>query len=399
MQNLAVLGPSPEQHAALTAFRQDLHQYPEIGLHLERTADRVATALERHGGIEVHRAIGLTGVVAVVHGRSNESGRAIGFRADMDALPITEETGLSYASTVPGAMHACGHDGHTAVLLGTAYRLAERRNFDGKVVMIFQPAEEPGQGARAMLQDGLFDRFPVDALYALHSWPDLPAGTVGLNTTAMMAGADRFDILIEGESGHGAHPDMAVNPINIAFTIGGAAQSIVSSNVSPVDPAVLTFCHIQGGTPQGYNAIPQRVVMSGTIRTFDPTVQLAIHQRLRELCGHMGLAYRGVASVQYTEVCPPTINSPAEARFAAEVAERLLGTDHVVRQLPLSMGADDCGVLMQAVGKGAYLRLGNGASERALHAGRYDFNDAVIPTGVGFLTAIAEESLPLQVRL
>jgi hippurate hydrolase len=392
--------PAPDQtirgfHDDLIAIRHDLHAHPELGFEEVRTAAVVSHALELIG-IEVHRGIGKTGVVGVLRGKSTESGRTIGLRADMDALPMREENEFEHRSTQVGRMHGCGHDGHTTMLLGAARYLASTRNFDGTVHFIFQPGEEGFAGARAMIEDGLFDRFDCDTVYAMHNWPNLPPGTIGLNYGAMMAAADRFDVTISGRGGHGAHPYLTIDPVVVAAHLITAAQSIVSRNVGPLDSAVLSICAVEAGDLHAMNVIPREAKLVGTVRSFKPTIQDLVERRLQEVAHAVASAFGATAQVNYRRLYPATVNSPTHAAFAAEVADSLVGADHVVRDIEPSMGAEDFSFMLQKR-PGAYLRLGQGGAESGcfLHNTRYDFNDAVIPLGSGLFAAIAERSLPL----
>jgi hippurate hydrolase len=383
------------EHEKLTAIRRDLHAHPEIGFEEHRTAALVAERLH-HWGIEVHTGVGRTGVVGVIHGRREASGRAIGLRADMDALPMQEENAFVHRSTRPGVMHGCGHDGHTAMLLGAAQYLAATRNFDGTAYLIFQPGEEGYAGAKAMIEDGLFERFPADEVYALHNWPGLPPGRIGFTPGPAMAAADRIEITIDGRGGHGAHPHAAIDPVLVAGHIITAAQSIVSRNVSPIDTAVVSLCSMQAGNPGAMSVIPSHARLVGTVRTFRPATQDMIERRLNELVPAIAAAFGAVARLRYERVYPATVNHPAEAEHAVAVAEALVGRDNVVRNLDPSMGSEDFSFMLQAK-PGAFARLGQGGSESGcfLHNSKYDFNDAVIPLGAGYLAAIAESRMPL----
>jgi amidohydrolase len=383
-------------HPELTAFRRDLHAHPELGFGEHRTAARVAEALRVAGVDEVHTGVGRTGVVAIVRGRTNTRNRAVGLRADMDALPMREENGFAWRSTQQAVMHACGHDGHTTMLVGAARALAESRNFDGTVVLIFQPGEEGCGGAQAMLADGLFERFPVDAVYAMHNWPALPAGHIGVNRGAMMAAADRVEITIEGRGGHGAHPYLAVDPVLVAAHLITAAQSLVSRNVSPLDHAVVSLCAMQAGDLSAFAVIPRTVKLSGTVRSFRREVQDMIERRLTALSHNVAQAFGASATVDYQRSFPATINTAANADFAAEVAAALVGEGKLVRDLPPSMGAEDFAFMLQ-VKPGAYLRLGQGRGDAGadcfLHSSRYDFNDEVLPLGAALFASLAQRSL------
>lgn len=383
-------------HQELTTLRKDLHANPEMGFKELRTSGIVAGALEALG-IEVHRGIGQTGVVGVLRGKKSDSGRMIGLRADMDALPILEENNVEYCSTTNGLMHACGHDGHTAILLGTARYLAENKNFNGTAVFIFQPAEEGLGGAKAMLDEGLFEKFPCDAIYALHNWPALPAGMIGINPGPMMAASDRFEIKIEGRGGHGAHPYQTIDPIIVAAQLITALQTIVSRNIHPVESAVISFGHIQAGSPAAPSVIPSHATLIGTVRTFSDEVQKLVESRMRKLIATIADAFGAKAELNYQRSYPATINSNKEANFVADVAVDLFGEDRVVRNLIPSMGSEDFSFMLQQR-PGAYFRLGQGGADagRLLHNPKFDFNDDVIPTGSAMFAALVERSMPLE---
>ena len=380
-------------HGELTAFRRDLHAHPELGFEEKRTAARVVAALRAAGVDEIHEAIGKTGIVGIVHGAARASGRLIGLRADMDALPMPEENDFAWRSCSRGLMHGCGHDGHTTMLVGAARYLAETHRFDGSAALIFQPGEEGFAGAKAMIEDGLFERFPVDAVYAMHNWPSLPAGHIGVNPGPMMAAADRIEIVVHGKGGHGAHPYLAVDPVLVAAHIITAAQSIVSRNVSPVDSAVISLCAMQAGDSGAFSVIPREAKLVGTVRTFRREVQDMVEERLARLVDSVAVAFGATASLHYQRTYPATINSPEHAEFAADVAAALVGGDKVVRELPPSMGAEDFSFMLQ-VRPGAYLRLGQGGNA-FLHNTRYDFNDEVLPLGAALFAGLVERSLPL----
>jgi hippurate hydrolase len=383
------------EHLALTELRRDLHAHPELGFEEHRTAQVVAAELDRLG-VEYHAGVGKTGVVAVIRGQRDDSGRAVGLRADMDALPMHEENDFPHVSRFKGRMHGCGHDGHTTMLLGTARYLAATRRFDGTVYLIFQPGEEGFAGGKAMIDDGLFERFPADEIYALHNWPGLPPGTIAVRPGPMMAAADRIEIHIEGRGGHGAHPHIAVDPVLVAGHIITAAQSIVARNVSPIDTAVVSLCAMHAGNLAAMSVIPRDARLVGTVRTFRAQTQDAIERRLSEMVHSIAAAFGATATLTYERVYPATINSEREAEFAAAVADTLVGTDNVVRDLEPSMGSEDFSFMLQQC-PGAYARLGQGGAEGGcfLHNSRYDFNDAVIPLGAGYLAALAEQALPL----
>jgi hippurate hydrolase len=382
-------------HPELTALRRDIHAHPELGFQEARTSSIVGNALTALG-YEVHRGVGRTGVVGVLEGRQNTSGRSIGLRADMDALPILETGTAAHASTKPGVMHACGHDGHTTVLLGAARYLAEHRNFDGRVVMIFQPAEEGLGGSKAMLDDGLFERFPCDAIYALHNWPGLPPGVIGVNPGPMMAAADQFEIHIEGRGGHGAHAYQTNDPVVIAAQLITALQTIVSRNVPAPDSAVVTVAAVNAGNLQAMNVIPKDAHMVGTVRTFSPVVQEQIIQRMQEVVDGIAAAFKAKITLKYRRLFPATINTPEHAALVVDVATELFGADKVVSNLIPSMGSEDFSIMLQQR-PGAYFRLGQGGAESGcvLHNSAFDFNDAVIPAGSAMFCRLVERSMPL----
>ncbi len=382
-------------HQELTALRKDLHANPEMGFKELRTSGIVAGALEALG-IEVHRGIGKTGVVGVLRGKKSDSGRMVGLRADMDALPIIEENDVAHCSATPGLMHACGHDGHTAILLGTAKYLAENKKFNGTAIFIFQPAEEGLGGAKAMLDDGLFEKFPCDEIYALHNWPALPAGVIGINPGPMMAASDRFEIKIHGRGGHGAHPYQTIDPIIVAAQIITALQTIVSRNIHPVESAVISLGHIQAGNAAAPSVIPSHAVLIGTVRTFSDDVQKIVESRMRKLIATIADAFGATAELDYQRSYPATINSTAQANFLADVATDLFGAERVVRNLIPSMGSEDFSFMLKQR-PGAYFRLGQGGAEagKLLHNPKFDFNDDVIPTGSAMFAALIERSMPL----
>jgi len=396
-------------HPELTAFRRDLHAHPELGFEEVYTAGRVAQALRLCGVDEVHTGIAKTGVVALIKGRLPVPAQAqavrpmVGLRADMDALPMVEHNEFGWKSARPGLMHGCGHDGHTAMLVGAARYLAETRHFAGDAVLVFQPAEEGRGGAAAMIRDGLFERFPVGAIYAMHNWPAMRPGTIGLNPGPMMAAADRVTIEITGRGGHGAHPYLTVDPVLVAAHIITAVQSIVSRNVKPLDNAVVSLCAMQAGDLGAMSVVPEVATLVGTVRTFKPGVQDVVEQRLRRLCASVAEGFGATATVNYERIYPATVNSPSEYALARRVAEQLVGAANVVPDLEPSMGSEDFSFMLQAK-PGAYLRLGQGeqlpggqggVGSRFLHHSCYDFNDSVLPLGAALFAGIVEQSLPL----
>jgi amidohydrolase len=382
-------------HPELTALRRDLHAHPELGFEEVYTAARVQEALRLCGVDEVHAGIGKTGVVGIIRGRSTASGRMTGLRADMDALTMSEQNEFPWKSARSGMMHGCGHDGHVAMLIGAARYLAETRNFDGTAVLVFQPGEEGFAGAKAMIEDGLFQRFPVDAVYAMHNWPGLKPGKFGIVDGPMMAAADRVTIEITGKGGHGAHAYLAVDPVLVAAHIITAAQSIVSRNVRPLDGAVISLCAMQAGDIHAMSVIPGKATLVGTVRTFRTEVQQLIERRLNELCSAVALGFGATATVNYERIYPATVNTPRETVFAGDVAESLVGADHVIRDYEPSMGAEDFSFMLQAR-PGAYMRIGQGGEGSCmLHNSRYDFNDEILPLGAALHASLVEQSLPL----
>ncbi|MBK3403191.1 amidohydrolase [Methylorubrum populi] len=367
----------------LTALRRDLHAHPEIGFEEVRTSGIVAEQLEKFG-IEVHRGLGRTGVVGVLQGRPGA--RRIGLRADMDALPITEETNLPYRSTVPGKMHACGHDGHTTMLIGAARYLAETRDFDGTAVFVFQPAEEGLGGARAMIADGLFEKFPVDEIYAIHNAPHGPHGVLQVKPGPIMAAADFFDIRITGRGAHAAMPHQGIDPIVIATGLAQAMQSIVSRNSNPLKSAVVSITQIHAGA--AYNVIPEGAHLAGTVRTFDADLRKLIAGRIRELAAGFAAAYGATIAVDLRDVFSVLDNSPAQAAAAAEIATELFGSDKVEANTVPRMGSEDFADMVAAV-PGAYAWLG-ATPGPGLHNASFDFDDSLIPLGAAYLARMVE---------
>ncbi len=384
------------QHKELTELRHDFHSHPELGFMEVRTSDIVAAKLEGWG-IDVHRGIAKTGMVGVVKGRKSGSGRAVGLRADMDCLPMHEAGSVAYKSQNAGCMHACGHDGHTTMLLGAARYLAETRNFDGTAYLIFQPAEEGGGGGNVMIQEGLFERFPANEIYALHNWPGLPPGKIAVQPGPILAATDEIVISICGRGGHGAMPHLAVDPVVITAQVITALQTIASRNVNPVDAVVVSVCSMQTSQFGAFNVIPDAVKLIGTVRTFRPETRNLAEQRVRELVAGIANAMGGSAEIEYRRGYPATVNSEREARFAARVGENIFGKDNVVTDSDPSMGGEDFSYMLQAR-PGAYVLLGQGGGPTGcfLHNPNYDFNDDVIPLGAGYLAALVEAALPLK---
>jgi hippurate hydrolase len=371
----------------LTAIRHDIHAHPELGLEEHRTADLVAKKLEEWG-IEVHRGVGKTGVVGVL--RNGNGQDAVGLRADMDALPIQEATNLPYASQNPGRMHACGHDGHTTMLLGAAKYLAETRNFNGTVNFIFQPAEEGVGGALAMLEDKLFERFPCNAIYGMHNWPGLSVDRFITGFGSRFAGGAFFDITITGKGAHGARPQQSIDPVLVACHLGTALQSILSRNISAQDIAVLSVTRIQTG--DAYNVIPQHAVLAGTVRTMKRETMEMIEHNMRRLTTSVAAGFGAEATLDFRLIFAPLVNDANEASAYADAAVELVGEQNVERDAPAVMGSEDFSFMMEQV-PGAYILLGNGGSA-AVHNHLYDFNDEAIPYGVALYAAITEKKLP-----
>ncbi len=373
----------------ITAWRRDLHENPEILFETHRTAGIVAEKLEAFGCDEVVTGLGRTGVVGVIKGKATNSGKVIGLRADMDALPIHEATGLDYASKTPGAMHACGHDGHTAMLLGAAQYLAETRNFDGTAVVIFQPAEEGGGGGREMCNDGLMERFGIEEVYGMHNWPGQPLGSFAIRPGPFFAAADLIDIEVRGKGGHAAKPHECVDPTVIASHIVLALQTIVSRNADPTKQLVVSITSFETDST-AYNVIPSVVRMKGTVRTLDLEVQDMAEDRLKELAVGTAAAFGGEATVKYKRNYPVMINSEEQTDFAAEVAKRVTGQCEMA---PLVMGGEDFSFMLNER-PGAYILVGNGDTA-AVHHPEYNFDDDAIPTGCSWWAEIVENRMPI----
>jgi amidohydrolase len=374
----------------LIELRRDLHAHPETAFAEERTSGIVAENLGELG-LAVHRGLAGTGVVGTL---ARGEGPAIGLRADMDALDVRECTELPYASSVPGRMHACGHDGHTAMLVGAARYLAEHGGFRGTVHFIFQPAEENLAGGRVMVEQGLFERFPMQRVFGLHNWPGLEAGHLGVRPGPVMAAADFFRLRLEGVGGHAAYPHRARDPIVAAAAIIGAWQTLVSRSTDPLDAAVVSVTRIQGG--QSGNVIPAEVELTGTVRSFRPEVQASLEQGLRRISEGIAAAHEVMAKLTYERRYRPTVNHAREVELCLRAMERTVGKERVHGDLPPTMGAEDFGWMLERC-PGAYAMIGNGiqgAHGRALHNPGYDFNDEIIPVGVGYWVNLVRECLP-----
>jgi amidohydrolase len=375
-------------HEEIKAWRRDIHAHPELRYDVHRTAASVVDKLKSFGCDEVVPGIGRTGVVGVIRGRK-PGDKVVGLRADMDALPIEEETGLPYKSTVPGKMHACGHDGHTAMLLGAAKYLAETRNFAGTAVMIFQPAEEGGAGAHAMIKDGLISRFGIEEVYGMHNFPGLPVGEFAIRPGPIMASADHIEIDLEGKGGHAARPHLTVDTLLVGAQIVNQLQSIVARNVNPLDAAVVSICMFQAGFTD--NVIPQRAKMRGTARALTKEVGELLRKRVNEVVDGVAKIYGARARISYHNGYPVTVNHERETAFAASVAREIAGKDKVDADAPPLMGAEDFSFMLQER-PGAFIFVGNGDSA-GLHHPAYDFNDEVIPLGTSYWVRLAETAL------
>ena len=372
----------------ITAIRRDLHEHPEILFETHRTAKVVADHLTAIGCEEVVTGIGRTGVVGVIKGKTDTKGRVIGLRADMDALPILEATGLPYASKTPGAMHACGHDGHTAMLMGAAQYLAETRNFDGTVVVIFQPAEEGGAGGKEMCDDGMMDRWNIDEVYGMHNWPGMPLGTFGIRTGAFFAATDQFEITVEGKGGHAAKPQETIDSTLIASHVVVALQSIASRNADPTDQVVVSVTSIESSS-KAFNVIAQRVMLKGTVRTMSKDMRALAETRLKALAEGTASAFGAKADVNYIKGYPVMVNSPEQTEFAADVARSVSGD---CAEAPLVMGGEDFAFMLEER-PGAYILVGNGDGA-SVHHPEYNFNDDVIPAGCSWWAEIVEKRMP-----
>ena len=387
------------QAAGIAAVRRDIHAHPELCFEEVRTADVVAGKLTEWG-IPIHRGLGKTGVVGIVHGRDGGAcGRAIGLRADMDALPMQEFNTFEHASKHHGKMHACGHDGHTAMLLAAAQHFAKHRNFDGTVYLIFQPAEEGGGGARVMIEDGLFEKFPMQAVYGMHNWPGMPAGTMAASAGPVMASTSEFKINVRGKGGHAAMPHMGVDPVPIACQMVQAFQTIISRNKKPVDAGVISVTMIHTG--EATNVVPDFCELQGTVRTFTTEVLDLIEQRMREVAEHTCAAFGAECQFEFERNYPPTLNHPNEAAFAREVMAEIVGADGVTVQEP-TMGAEDFAYMLQAKpgaycfignGEGTHRHMGHGEGPCTLHNPSYDFNDELIPLGGTYWVRLVERWL------
>ncbi|MEQ9674365.1 MAG: M20 aminoacylase family protein [Roseovarius indicus] len=378
-----------EMHDEITAWRRDIHENPEILFETHRTSALVAEKLEAFGCDEVVTGLGRTGVVGIIKGQKADSGKVIGLRADMDALPIHEQTGVEYASKTPGAMHACGHDGHTAMLLGAARYLAETRNFNGTVAVIFQPAEEGGGGGKEMCDDGMMERFGIQEVYGMHNWPGVPMGQFAIRPGAFFAATDKIEILVEGKGGHAAKPHETVDPSVMAAHLLTAIQSIASRNADPTEQLVVSVTSMETSS-HTFNVIPSSVKMIGTVRTLSGEMRDLAEERLQALCDSIGPAFGGKISLNYERNYPVMVNHPDQTEFAAQVARSVSGQ---CDDAPLVMGGEDFAFMLEAR-PGAYILVGNGDTA-AVHHPEYNFNDEAIPAGCSWWAGVAEQRMPL----
>jgi hippurate hydrolase len=388
---MPIINRIAEFHPEMTAWRRDLHAHPELSMQESRTAAAVQQHLRDFGVDEIITGMATHGVVGVI--RAGRGERAIGLRADMDALPLQEETGLPHASQVPGVMHACGHDGHTAMLLGAAKYLAETRNFDGTVYLIFQPAEEFEGGAHRMVQDGLFQRCPMEQVFGLHNWPQAPAGTFQWRHGPIMAAVAFYDIVITGRGSHGAFPHQGIDAVVVAAQIVNALQTVISRSIEPIEGGVISVGAINGG--DAYNILPERVTLKGTTRWFKPAVGDAIEDGMRRLATGIAASFGATAEVHYNRHVPATINDPAATDLAVRAAQVVSGESRVKEMRQPTMGGEDFAWMLNAK-QGAYLMLGSGrdGNDPLLHHPRYDFNDEVLPVGASWWSTLVEELLP-----
>ena len=375
----------------MKSWRQDLHKIPEIGLEEYETSKYIKNKLKEFN-VNFKEGYSNTGLVAWVKGNKGNSNKSIGLRADFDALPMPEKNNFEYKSSKDGMMHACGHDGHTSMLLGAAKYISENNDFDGTVYFIFQPGEEGFAGGKKMIEDGLFDDFSIDEVYALHNWPDLPLGSFGVNSGPMMAAVDEFDIIVKGKGGHAAFPQLVIDPIIVASQIVTAIQTIISRSTDPVDKALISITKIHGGT--AYNVIDDEVKLSGTIRTFKPETRSFIEKKIEEIANGIAKAHGAGANIEFDLInkYPPTINSKKESEFAAKIAKQMVGEENVNTDIDPSMGGEDFSYLLNKK-PGSYLYIGQGDENHKahLHTTKYDFNDNLLPIGVNYWVNLVKE--------
>jgi len=390
---MPVINRIAEFQPELAAWRRDFHMHPELAFEEHRTAGIVAQRLRDFGCDQVIEGFAGTGVIGVIHGQGGANGRAIGLRADMDALPIEEQTGTAWASQTPGKMHACGHDGHTTMLLGAARYLAETRNFAGSVVLIFQPAEEKGGGAEVMVREGIFEQFAISRVFGMHNWPGLPAGQFAWREGPIMAAVANLEIALQGRGAHGAMPHQGVDPIMVAASIIQGLQSIVARNVEPVEAGVITIGHIKGGFT--HNVIPDTVQMQGTARWFKPEIGALLKERFLHLVPGIASAFGATAECSFIRYCPATVNDPQSTQLTLAAARAVAGDARVQHMDKPTMGGEDFAFMLEAKA-GSYIMIGGGvgADDPGLHHPKYDFNDEVLATGASYWSTLAEQLLP-----
>jgi len=390
---MPVLPRLTELQPEITTWRRDFHQHPEILFETHRTAGIVAEKLREFGCDIIKTGIGRTGIVGVIKGTKTDSNKVIGLRADMDALPMTEATGLPYASNEAGKMHACGHDGHTSMLLGAAKYLSETRNFDGTAVVIFQPAEEGGGGGREMCADGMMDEFGIQEVYGMHNWPGLPLGQFAIRSGAFFAATDLFEIDVVGLGGHAAKPNEAIDTTLVASQIVVALQSIASRNADPMKPLVVSVTSFRTES-EAFNVIPERVNLRGTVRTMDVETRVLAQARIKLVCEHTAQAFGATATVDYKKGYPVMSNAPKQTEFAAKVAAQVVGTDNVTTDTPAVMGGEDFAFMLEER-PGAYILVGNGDTAMVHHP-KYNFNDEAITYGSSYWASLIETAMPFE---
>jgi len=389
---MATINRFADFHDEITEWRRDMHTHPELLYEVHRTAGLVEDKLKEFDVDEIATGIGRTGVVGVIKGRNSNSGKVIGLRADMDALPIHEMTNREYASKTDGVMHACGHDGHTAMLLGAAKYLAETRNFDGTAVIIFQPAEEGGAGGKAMVDDGLIEDYKIDEIYGMHNMPGIPVGEFAIRPGPMMAATDLFEIEIEGIGAHAAMPHKGVDPVLVGASIIQSLQSIASRTIDPLGSVVVSVTTIHGG--DAFNVIPQNVKLTGTVRTLSAEIRDTAEKRMNEIVAHTAASYGATAKLDYQRNYPITDNHPKQTEFAVQIARDVVGHDRVEPNTPPLMGGEDFSFMLNAC-PGAYIFVGQGDTA-GVHHPEYDFNDDIIPIGCSYWAKLIETAMPMK---
>lgn len=374
----------------MMAWRHDIHAHPETAFEETRTAQKIVEILHSLPNLDIHTGLATTGIVAVLSGNQGDNGKMIGLRADIDALDITEENDVDYCSAVAGKMHACGHDGHTSMLLGAAKYLSEHPDFSGRVAFIFQPAEENNGGGEVMVKDGLFEQFPCDSVYGMHNWPGLAVGQFAVHEKEVMASTDSFDIIIQGRGAHAAMPNLGVDSIVVGSELVNTLQTIVSRNVAPTDTAVVSVSQFHSGS--AYNIIPDTATLCGTIRTFAEPVRALLQQRIKETAQSICQAHGASVEIKFHDAYPATVNHPKNAQLCADVCAQLVGEDKVLREEAPSMGAEDFSYMLMEK-PGAYIWLGNGEDSHSLHHPKYNFNDEALPLGASYWVALAYQEL------